>query len=288
MLISCILAWITTILMLIAALRYVARISRSPKLNRSFHKTHALIGVLPLGFGLLHGIAAGNPASATLLTMQAAPLLFTLNWGSACLAAILLLGLSCLLRRRLRRAFLPVHRVLTLLLLACLVLHLIDVGITLPSRLFASDAPTASAVPTASAAETAEPAEQTDEPAETAAAQTPLVTFSGAVLQDGSYQGSAQGYRGSIQVSVTVEGGAVSAVTVLSENDTQEYFSRASALLNTIVDEQSLELDAVSGATYSSAGILNAVADALSSAVLSGELAVTAIDLSQVQQHGRH
>lgn len=42
-------------------------------------------------------------------------------------------------------------------------------------------------------------------------------------------------------------------------------------IINTILNKQSLEVDAVTGATYSSKGIINAVSDALSKAVVSGE-----------------
>ncbi|MGE4275966.1 MAG: FMN-binding protein [Lawsonibacter sp.] len=112
-----------------------------------------------------------------------------------------------------------------------------------------------------------------------------IVTFSGAQLNDGSYQGSAQGYRSTITVSVTVSGGQVSEISVISESDTPQYFSRAEGILDTIVSSQSLEVDAVSGATFSSAGIINAVSDALQGAVESGTLQVTNIDLTAIRRH---
>jgi major membrane immunogen (membrane-anchored lipoprotein) len=57
-------------------------------------------------------------------------------------------------------------------------------------------------------------------------------------------------------------------------------------VLDTITGEQSLEVDTVTGATFSSAGLINAVADALQGAVTSGTLQVTDIDLSSVSRRG--
>ena len=114
-----------------------------------------------------------------------------------------------------------------------------------------------------------------------------LVTFSGAQLKDGTYEGSAEGYKSTITVSVTVSGGKVTDISVVSEGDTDQFFSRAEAVLDDILGQQSLEVDTVTGATFSSAGLINAVSDALQSAVVSGTLQVTNIDLSSVSRHGR-
>ena len=73
-------------------------------------------------------------------------------------------------------------------------------------------------------------------------------------------------------------------ITVVSESDSPQFFSRAESILDTIVSGQSLEVDTVSGATFSSAGLLNAVYDALQSAVTSGTLQVTQVDLSNVRR----
>ena len=50
---------------------------------------------------------------------------------------------------------------------------------------------------------------------------------------------------------------------MVSNQDTPSYFSRASALINTIIQKQSTSVDTVSGATYSSRGIIEAVRNAL-------------------------
>ena len=85
-------------------------------------------------------------------------------------------------------------------------------------------------------------------------------------LKDGVYTGSGQGFRSTITVRVTVSGGKIAAVEVVSEGDDEPYFSNARGVISSVVASQSMGVDAVSGATYSSRGILVAIANALSSA----------------------
>ena len=99
-------------------------------------------------------------------------------------------------------------------------------------------------------------------PAETAPEQSPALTHS--TYTDGVYTGTGTGYRGATQVQVTVESGRITDVTVLSYADDRQYFARAqSSLIAAILNQQGVDVSTVSGATFSSNGILEAVADAL-------------------------
>lgn len=83
-------------------------------------------------------------------------------------------------------------------------------------------------------------------------------------LTDGIYTGSADAFRGDVEVQVTVEKQKVTDISILSYCDTEEYFFRAApAVVEQMKAEQSLNVDAVSGATYSSNGVIHAVANAL-------------------------
>lgn len=85
--------------------------------------------------------------------------------------------------------------------------------------------------------------------------------------KDGTYQGAAQGWGGMIEVEVTIKDGKISAIDITSASgETAAFFSRAKALVNTIIEKQSADVDVVSGATYSSNGIINAVKSALEKA----------------------
>lgn len=83
-------------------------------------------------------------------------------------------------------------------------------------------------------------------------------------LPDGVYEGTGEGFKGDLGLKVTVEGGEVTAIDLESYYDTKEYlFYVAPYVLDGIVQEQSLNIDAVSGATYSRNGLVRAVANAL-------------------------
>ena len=59
----------------------------------------------------------------------------------------------------------------------------------------------------------------------------------------------------------------IKSITVISaKQETKEYWNMAATLLDDITKKQSAEVDAVSGATYSSRGIINAAKQALEEA----------------------
>ena len=83
-------------------------------------------------------------------------------------------------------------------------------------------------------------------------------------LKDGIYTGTADAFRGDVEVQVTVENQKVTDISILSYCDTEEYFFRAAPyVIGQMKEEQSLNIDALSGATYSSNGIIHATANAL-------------------------
>ena len=84
--------------------------------------------------------------------------------------------------------------------------------------------------------------------------------------KDGTCEGSATGYSGKTTVSVTVSGGKISEINIVNTGDDEEYMIDAKDVIPQIIEKQSLEVDAVSGATHSSKGIINAVRNALENA----------------------
>ena len=118
---------------------------------------------------------------------------------------------------------------------------------------------------TAAAAATEEPTaavqttEATTEPSEeTTAAQ------SNGKFTDGVYSGSGTGFRGTTNVSVTVEGGKISNITVTSYQDDAQFFTTAeSGVISEILSSQDTNVSTVSGATFSSNSIIEAVSNAL-------------------------
>lgn len=85
-----------------------------------------------------------------------------------------------------------------------------------------------------------------------------------ASIPDGDYEGKGVGYNGNIKVKVSIAGGKITAVEVLKSDDDEEYFYDAKKqVISAILEQQTTEVDAVSGATSSSEGIMKAVQNAL-------------------------
>ena len=83
-------------------------------------------------------------------------------------------------------------------------------------------------------------------------------------VEDGVYSGSADGYSGPISVEVTVEGGEITDVKVLSHSDSPGISDPAiEEVPAAMVAGNTTEVEVVSGATFTSTGIINAVNIAL-------------------------
>lgn len=87
--------------------------------------------------------------------------------------------------------------------------------------------------------------------------------------KDGTYYGTGTGFGGTLKVKVEISDGKITSIQIMENQDGSEYISKASALINTIIQNQSTNVDTVSGATYSSVGIIQAVRNALSQAAVS-------------------
>lgn len=92
--------------------------------------------------------------------------------------------------------------------------------------------------------------------------------LSNANYKDGTYAGEADGFGGKISVEVLVEESKIKEIKVVSaESEDGAYLTMAEDIIQDIIDEQSTEVDTISGATFSSTGIRDAVGQALEKAV---------------------
>ena len=106
-----------------------------------------------------------------------------------------------------------------------------------------------------------EETEETEEPVETAG------TFD---LKDGIYRGSGTGFSGDITVAVQIKSGQITSIDVVSTSDDAAFFNRAKAVLDSMIEKQTYNVDTVSGATFSSKGLISAVKNALTGTKSSG------------------
>jgi len=80
---------------------------------------------------------------------------------------------------------------------------------------------------------------------------------------DGVYVGKADGHNGPLSGEVTVEGGKITAIEVLEHSETPIIGDAGFTVIDAIIEAQSTDVDAVSGASVTSRAVLAAVEDAL-------------------------
>jgi uncharacterized protein with FMN-binding domain len=105
---------------------------------------------------------------------------------------------------------------------------------------------------------------------ETAAAASPAAKEPSRVYRDGTYQGEAVGFRPGLRVSIRIKDDKIMDVQIISSNDDRKFSQYPFQIIpGQIIARQSADVDAVSGATYTSIGIIDAVKDALRKATVS-------------------
>lgn len=83
-------------------------------------------------------------------------------------------------------------------------------------------------------------------------------------LKDGTFTGTGTGFGGEIKSSVTIKNGKITNIKILSASgETPSYLKRAKSVLSLVIDKQTYNVDSVSGATYSSNGIIESIKNAL-------------------------
>jgi uncharacterized protein with FMN-binding domain len=87
------------------------------------------------------------------------------------------------------------------------------------------------------------------------------------VYKNGTYSSSAYGYDGNVYVTITIENDVITSISAYTEESDEWYFNSAEgSVISQIISSQSTNVDAVSGATYSSEAIMSAVRKAMNSA----------------------
>ena len=274
-------AWIalilTFLLVVIWALRLFCRKKKIKPLmavNRWLRRHHKLIGLLLIGAGAVHGLLSSDA-------------LFSLNIGTVTWIISILLGLNWLLRKKMKKAWMAVHRLLTAAFAVLLVIHILNVGgFILDDMIAGRITPPADETQTevASTEEEALPddthhkrerqgkSEDDDavtEGEDTSSETQTTGTNETTVYIDGTYQGTGTGFSPGLVVEVVIEDGQIASVTVIDHNEQNERYwgYPVEAIPEAIVDAQSTDVDSISGATRTSEGIKEAVDDALSQAL---------------------
>jgi len=91
-----------------------------------------------------------------------------------------------------------------------------------------------------------------------------------AIFTAGTYEGQSEGHAGTMVVSVTVSETKIKSIEIVEFSDSEFAEGPAEQLVKNIIEANSADIDGVSGASMTSKGILGAVNDALSKALLEG------------------
>ncbi|EGC83801.1 FMN-binding protein, partial [Anaerococcus hydrogenalis] len=110
------------------------------------------------------------------------------------------------------------------------------------------------------------PGKEKDKKPEEKPNENPLKPDPSKTYKDGIYEGISEGFNGPIKVRVTISKASITKVEILSHNEDSPYFAKAKSVITKILGKPGKSVDTVSGATFSSGGIIDAVNDAVSKA----------------------
>lgn len=91
--------------------------------------------------------------------------------------------------------------------------------------------------------------------------QTPIPSVALDTIDDGIYEGNYSVFPVTVKLNVTVKGHEIMEILILEHVNGQG--GKAEAIADQVIEKQSLQVDIISGATYSSKVILKALENAL-------------------------
>lgn len=91
--------------------------------------------------------------------------------------------------------------------------------------------------------------------------QTPIPSVALDTIDDGIYEGNYSVFPVTVKLNVTVKGHEITEILILEHVNGQG--GKAEAIADQVIENQSLQVDIISGATYSSKVILKALENAL-------------------------
>lgn len=101
-------------------------------------------------------------------------------------------------------------------------------------------------------------------------------------LHDGIYTATGTGYSGPVEVSVVIEDGKIAHLILGENKEDGPYLDQAVGLFDDVLEQQTYDVDSVSGATVSSVALKSAIKKALAAAAEGGAGAPSAEDKGPV------
>jgi len=267
LLLNIIFAWIATLSVLLLSIVYILRkISWKNKegslfkWNQKLRKYHKEIGMVAIFSSVVHGFYSSFK-------------ILSWNKGTFAWLLIILLGLGYMVRRNLKGKWAKSHRLMALMVWILLVLHIFEVGGFVGRNALAYTLEREGYIQPRVVEENYKVLEGTQEKTSEIIEQgKEEITWDGLVLRDGTYMGQADAYGPDLITRLTIEKGLVSSIDIVSHNEVKEQYWRypVEMLPKMIVEEETLAVDTISGATLTSYGIRMSVQNALEEAIISG------------------
>lgn len=258
------LAWVsvllTVLLVIIYFLRTAIKKSRSgmdttKSINRGLRKYHIHMGVALVITGLVHGLYSSEKV-------------WTFNLGTLAWIASILLGLNWMFRKQFRKiwGWMFYHQLLSILFAGLIFWHVVDVGgIQVQHILFDRSVVSRTVSPNASINLTQD---------QINALPNANLNPKSTTYKDGTYTGVADAFRPGLTVTVTIKSNQITSVVVTQHNEVNAryYATPIQVIPQRIIQNQTTDVDTITGATFTSVGIINAVNDALADALVSGQV----------------
>jgi len=285
------LAWISVLLALLLSIIYVTRILSNMAtrfkipltvINKKLRRHHKKVGVSLVLTGILHGLNSSEPITS-------------LSLGTICWLISILMGISWMARKSLKHfnGWIFYHRILTVVFIATLIWHIIDVGgIQAHKLLFTKENPILYSSNSDNENDNAKAKSSTSNDDSNNSNDTNSISSedstssTGTQFMDGTFEGEANGFRPGLKVSVDIKNNKITSISIIEHNEINPrfYSTPINVIPKEIINSQNVQVDTISGATFTSIGIMNAVNDALSKALLSGNLPDN-IELPALRRH---
>lgn len=243
-------AWIALILGVLLSVIWLIRLiqKKIPKgsnkdfiisINKYLRKKHINMGYIFLILSFFHGMFSSFS-------------IFSFNYGTITLILGVVISYTYIYRVNLGKLWIKYHRQFTILLIVSTLFHILEVGG------FVGIDKVVNSIKSDLTQEKQVDFEDNN-----------IINITTTKYKDGVYEGVGNGYRPNLKVQVTVKDGLINEILIVEHNEVGKrfYIPAFEIMPDNIIEKQTPQVDSVSGSTYSSKGIIEAVEDALSSAV---------------------
>ena len=202
------------------------------KINKILRKNHINIGYIFLLSSFIHGMLS----SFSILSF---------NYGTITIIIGVIIWHTFVDKSNLGKMWIKYHRQLTIILIITTIIHIVEVGGFIGIENIINNL------------------------TNNTKTELQINNKEKVKYKDGIYEGIGDGYRPGLKVEVTIKEGKIQEINIIEHNEvgSRFYYPAFEMIPSQIIEEQTTNVDIVTGATRSSNGIIQAVENALSQAI---------------------